>query len=127
VKALGLVAAMSLAALTGCSGFDRIDFTFESAPPDNATVTYTDIRIHAGIAVGVLARPMDGNDEMDEDTDVVLESRNPSVLGVSRAVQEDEDDPPKFVLFGVSPGSTVVTVRIDGNVEGEIPANVDAQ
>lgn len=122
-----LGAAIAVAGLTGCGGFDRLDFSFESAPPDNATVTYGDIHIHDGIAVGVIARPMDGNDEMDEDTVVELESKNPGILGVSRAVERDEDDPPKFVLFGVSPGTTSVTVRIDGNVEGEIPATVEAQ
>ena len=125
--ACALAALASLAALTGCSGFDRLDFTFESAPPDNATVSYTDIRIHSGIAVGVIARPMDGNDEMDSDTLVQLESKNPAVLGVNPAVREDPDDPPKFVLFGVSAGSTSVLVRIDGETQGEIPANVDAQ
>ena len=125
--ACALAALASLAVLTGCSGFDRLDFTFESAPPDNATVSYADIRIHSGIAVGVIARPMEGNDEMDSDTLVQLESKNPAILGVNPAVREDPDDPPKFVLFGASAGSTTVVVRIDGETQAEIPANVDAQ
>lgn len=119
---------------TACSGFDSLDITFKSAPPDNATVTFEQIRIHEGIAVGITARPMDGDEQMDEDTQLVLESRNPGVLGVAPGEQDDQDEDPEdrppnynFVLFGAKAGTTSVVVLVDGDIEAEIPAVVEPQ
>ena len=127
---LALLGAGALSALTGCSGFDRLDFTFNSAPADNATVTYEQIRIHEGIAVGVSARPMDGDEQMDEDTVVQLETKNPGVAMVMPAPRDqelEEEAPYEFVIWGVGAGSASFAVIIDGDIEGEIPVFVEAQ
>ena len=123
--------SLAAVALGGCSGFDRLDFHDKSAPPDNAVVQYEGIRIHEGIAVGVVGRPMDGNDVMSDDTKVELESRDPNVLGVGPGVPDDPNDSSKanwnFVFYGVSAGSTSVLVRVNGENQSEIPATVETQ
>ena len=127
------LAVIALAGVTGCSGFDRLDFTFKSAPPDSAQVTFQQIRIHEGIALGVTARPMDGSEQLDEDMVVELESKNPAVIGVAPGLPdfdpEEEEDRANwsFVIFGASAGTAVIEVRIDGDVEAQIPATVEAQ
>lgn len=135
MSARGLIAglaAVALAGLTGCSGFDRLDFIYSSAPPDGAAITYEGISLHAGIALGVEARPMDGDEVMDTDTRVELTSDNPGVIGVSPALPEDDVDDDevynwKFVIYGVGAGSSSITVTIDGEIEGEIPATISPQ
>jgi hypothetical protein len=126
------LAALLIAALPalGCSSFDRLDFTFRSAPPDNASVTYEEIRIHEGIAVGVAARPMDGNEQMDNDTVVQLETKHPGVVGVATAPRDEdleEEAPYEFVVWGIGAGEASLAVIIDGELEGEIPVVVLAQ
>jgi hypothetical protein len=117
--------------LLGCSGFDHLDFRYRSAPVDNGSVSYWRIRIHEATAVGVVATPMDGNEPMDETTTVGLEPDDPGVLGIARAepgdAQEDDEVNRSFVLFGVRAGATDVRVIIDGDVEGTIPATIEAQ
>lgn len=125
-----IAAALVLAGATGCSGFDHLDFTFKSAPPDGATVTFEHIQIHEGIALGVTARPMDGSDTLDESTVVQLESRDPGILGVGPGLPDDDDEDTanwSFVIFGAKAGTTTITVRIDNDLEGEIPATVEPQ
>jgi hypothetical protein len=119
------------AALVGCGGFTELDFTFRSAPADNdAIVTFQQITLHEGMAVGVIARPLDHGDEMDPDTEVVLEPNNPGVLGISpgelTSAEDSRDDPEGwiFVIYGAGVGKTDVAVRIDGDLEAHIPATV---
>lgn len=130
-SAVAITGALA-AFVAGCSGFDRLDFVYESAPPDDAIVSFEGIEIHAGIAVGVEARPVDGDEIMDEDTQVELDSRNPGVLGIAPAQPDEDVDNDdkynwKFVVFGVGPGTTQVVVTIDGEIEAEIPAVVQEQ
>ena len=119
-----------LSAVTGCSGFDRLDFTYRSAPADNASVTYEAVRMHEGIAVGVAARPMDDDEQMDTDTVVQLETKNPGVVQVAPAPRDEdleEDAPYEFVIWGVAAGEASLGVIIDGELEGEIPVFIEAQ
>lgn len=128
-----LLVAAALAGLSGCSSDYRIDFTYNSSPPDGAIISFDSIRIHEGIAVGVEAQPMDDDELMDRETFVRLVSDDPSVLGVqstlSKADVDASDDLANwsFVIFGVKTGSTRVTVYIDDELEGEIPAVVEPQ
>jgi hypothetical protein len=133
-RCFAAAAALTLSAgLLGCGGFDRLDFTYDSAPLANTSVTFEEIRIPVGFAVGVEARPIDGDEVMDEDTLVRLDSKSPGVLGVGPQEPEETDDDDtqvanwKFVFWGVSEGSTKVTVTIDDEIEAEIPATVTAQ
>jgi hypothetical protein len=128
---VSLAIAASIGGLLGCSSFDRLDFQYKSAPPDNAIVTYDAIRMHEGIAVGVVARPMDGNDVMSDDTRVELQSQNPGVIGVGQGVADDPNDTSQanwnFVFYGVGVGSAQIIVRVDGSQQTEIPVTVEAQ
>jgi hypothetical protein len=127
------IALLVMVTAAGCGGFDRLDFQYKSAPPDGATVSFDQIRIHEGIAVGVKALPYEGKDLMDEDTLVELDTANPGVLGVGRGIQDvdwdgdDERSNWNFVIFGAGAGSTEVTVRIDGDLEARIQAVVESQ
>lgn len=130
-----LAAALLGGASIGCGGIDTVDFEFRSAPPDNAIVTFEQIRIHEGVAVGVRAIPICGDEPVDEETRIEMISRNPGVFGIGPGVPQETDpeydDPDygnwNFVLFGASPGTTAVTIIIDGEPEADIPVSVDPQ
>ena len=117
----------------GCTSFDELDFTFRSVPPTNVIVSFDEIRIQEGVGVGVIARPLDDGVEMDVDTKVELESKNPGVLGVGpsepNAFEEESEDKENwtFLIWGVQAGTTEVSVRIDGELLARIPATVEAQ
>lgn len=69
---------------------------------------------------------------MDSSTEVLLQSKNPGVLGVGPGEPTDaeksrDEENWTFVIFGVAPGQTEVQVFIDGTLEAHIPATVGAQ
>jgi hypothetical protein len=115
----------------GCGGFDHLEFSYRSASVDNQTVSFNEIRIHEGIAVGVIATPMDGNDPMAKGTKVELASEDSGVLGVAPASPKEPLEKGEanwnFVIFGVKPGRTYVNVDINGEGQGRIPAEVEPQ
>ncbi len=117
--ALGLSAAV----LSGCGpDFERLDFQNRTTPPVAVTVDYTNVTIPVGIAVGVIATPYAGGDPMDEDTLVELESDDTGVIGADRAIEHGS-----FVLYGVGAGTANINVRVDGDIQGSIPATVMLQ
>jgi hypothetical protein len=119
--------------MTGCSDVYTLAFSYESGPPDNAVVSFDEIRIHEGIIVGVTARPLEDDEPMDTETTVRLVTDDSSVLGIAEglfdgdAERDDEDANWSFVVYGAKAGSTSVTVYIDGERQGEIPAVVEPQ
>ena len=122
----------TLGVLTGCSDFERIDFVVTSTPPLAVVVTYDEIRIPEGVAVVATARPMADDGVMSSDTKVDLQGADPRVLGVAFALPQEldksgDDTPWSHVLFGVQPGSTTITVRVDDDVKKEIPVVVAPQ
>jgi hypothetical protein len=125
----GIAAACGIAALSGCSDFDRIDFQYSASFPLDIQLTYEEIRLPAGIAVTTVARPMAGGSLMSRDTKVELTSGDPGVLGVAFALPNElgissENAHWAFVFYAVKAGSTEVTVRVDGEMKAEIPATV---
>src|SRR5438105_387422 len=77
-KRLGLALAAGIAlAATGCDPFTRLDFTQQTALPPGDRVDFSNMRITEGRAVGFIATPMQGREQMGSDTEVLLESRNP--------------------------------------------------
>jgi len=123
--------ASPLGLLTGCAGFDHIEFSVSSSPV-NVTVTNNEIRIPEGVAVVVKARPMTTDDVMSSDTEVKLLAGNPVFLGVSFAFpdsgsSESSEAQWSFVLSGVHVGTTTLSVQVDDEVEREIPAVIVAQ
>lgn len=127
-----IAAAGALAIMSGCSGFERIDFVYDTSLPVDVLLNDEQIRIPEGVAVITQALPTASDGVMARSTEVQLTSKDPGVLGIALALPEDFKDTDEnaqwsFVLFGVKPGTTMVTVRIDGAMEGEIPAFVDPQ
>lgn len=125
----GAAAVFMLAALSGCSDFERIDFQYSANLPLDISVSYEAIRLPAGVAVTTVARPMADGSLMARDTLVELASANPGVLGVAFALPNElgvstENADWTFVLYAVSAGSTEVTVKVDGAEEGAIPVTV---
>ena len=116
---LAPLALLGLAAV-GCHPYDQTDFNFRTAPPVPVSITNDHISITEGVAVGFIATPMSGSKEMDGD--FRLETSDSTILGVSRGTADHS-----FVVWGVAPGSTMVRVRLDGEVEAQIPATVAAQ
>lgn len=116
------LAAIALVAVGafGCSSYDQTDFNMRTSPPVPASITNDHFTITEGISVGFIATPMDGADEMKGD--FRLETGDSTILGIGRGTAERS-----FVVWGVSPGTTTVRVRLDGKVEAQIPATVVAQ
>lgn len=126
---MGVTAAFVLAAASGCSDFERIDFQYSADLPLDIRLTYEEIRLPTGVAVTTIARPMAGDSPMARGTKIELASANPAVLGVAFALPNElgvsgESAHWTFVLYAVKAGSTEVTVRVDGEMMGEIPATI---
>jgi hypothetical protein len=111
-------------ALMGCApDFDHLEMTIDTTPPLAVSISPTDVAVPVGIAVGVTATPFDTNGEK-MDTDVVLSliPQNQQVIGVQASL-----DDRSFVFFGVSPGTTSITVEVDHQRQLEIPVTVKLQ
>lgn len=123
---LGIALAGLLAPLAGCApSFDELELTPRTTPPATSSptrVTSSSIEIQAGLAIGVIARPLAGGQEMEEETVVELESDNPSVIGVDPALERGS-----FVIYGAGPGTASVDILINGAREGKLAATVTLQ
>ena len=104
--------------------------------PGFASIHEEEIRLEEGLAVAVVANPVDDDhDRLDVDTPVELVSSDDRVLGIARLEFDPDEEEEKsesrqrgdwyFVIFGHSVGSTAVEVFIDGELEQEIPAMVE--
>ena len=109
------IASLGLLCFAGC-GID-LQFEYETTPRGVTSVTPDDIVVQVSTAVAVLV--MDGDEELESDMTVSMSSQDEDILGVDPT--EDFD---VFVLYGVSPGQTSVTVRADGDHVATIPAEV---
>ena len=113
----GAVAAL-LVLGTGC-GID-LEFEYlEGGPPTHGFVEADGIEVALGTAVGV--RVTDGGDHFEEGTAITMASDDPHILAIAASTAHDE-----FVVWGVAPGTTHVTVDIDGAIADGIPAMVVA-
>ena len=130
-----LLAAFSLLAI-GCADNNHVEFEHLTSAPGNADVFENEIQIEEGLAVAVVAKPVDDDRErLELDTEVVLVSDDEQVLGIARLEHDSEEQDDRadsmqrgdwaFVIFGRSVGNTVVEVFIDGEREQEIPAMVE--
>lgn len=130
---LSLFAAIAVGALSGCSSdFERIVFLSSVNPPVDVLVTFEEIRIPEGVAVITTARPMSESGVMARDTYIELKSADEGVMGVAWTLPQEirdqsESESWDFVLFGVSAGSTTITVEVEGSAQAEIPAVVEPQ
>lgn len=116
-----LAAALLFAATTSACSADRwVEFDSISGAPPSVQVNQNRIEIPAGLAVGVVATPVEDGDPVDETLDMLPVQAG--VLGVERALEDGE-----WVIFGISPGSTTVELLFGNEVVGEIPAVVTEQ
>jgi hypothetical protein len=117
---LGLGAALALAA--GCGGenrLERVDFSYETTPPDQITVSASSIIVPTGQAIAVRAHPVMSEDELEDGDRFELRSQDQTVLGVDRG-----DEPYLFVIYGVTPGDTRVQAFVNGRPGPTINATV---
>ena len=126
---LGSAAALAIlgllgVGLAGCTpDFDRLEIKIDTLPPLAVSVEPTNVFLPAGIAVGITATPFDtSGDEMDSDVVLDLVPKNQAVLGVEASL-----DDRSFVLFGVGPGTTSISVQVDHESRTDIPVTVKLQ
>ncbi len=120
VLRLAPIAILALGAVACGPSYDQTDFNFRTSPPVPVSITNDRFTVTEGIAVGFIALPMSGSKEMEGE--FRLETSDSTILGVSRGTADRS-----FVVWGVAPGTTTVRVRLDGEVEAQIPATVTAQ
>jgi hypothetical protein len=131
------VLALSLATLAGCSSDYTLDFEYLDAPPGVVSLDNRQVLLEDGVAVAVLARPLEDNDRMDWETQLDLQSSNLRTFDIDRLEYDDERELRKdedlrdgdwsFLLWGREPGNAVLEVWIDGELEREIPVTVSRQ
>ena len=116
--------ALAGSALVGCTpDFDHVELDLVTLPPLAVAVGDRNVDMPVGVAVGVIATPFDTNgEEMDDEVVLDLISENQGVIGVETSV-----DDRSFVLFGVGPGTTTISVEIDHLKRTEIPVTVKLQ
>jgi hypothetical protein len=116
----GAAVVLFTAAAAGCGPqFDHLEFIPDARTPVPVAVTYKQIEVTVGISVGFTATPMDGNEKLDEDVRVALQSTDPNIVGIDPGLKVRS-----FVMYGVSAGEAKINVDIDGDREGVIPVTV---
>lgn len=121
--ALALIGLLG-GALMGCApDFDHLEMQIDTTPPLAVSVGPTNVALPVGVAVGITATPFDTNGEkMATDVVLALIPENQQVIGVETSL-----DDRSFVLFGVGPGTTSLTVEVDHQRRLEIPVAVKLQ
>ncbi|MFT3776147.1 MAG: hypothetical protein QM820_63195 [Minicystis sp.] len=115
------MAIVGIAALSGCGPhFDHLDFAERTSPPFPAELNRTGVTIPAGIAVAVTPIAMTDDAPM-EDVSVELVTSDSGVLGL------DHDAEGGFVIYGVSQGLATISIFVDGDAVGTMPAKVTPQ
>ena len=131
MKALRISSAVALVvmgfaggALVGCTpDFDHLEITVDTAPPLLVSVNPTNIDLPVGVAVGITATPFDtAGEAMDADVELALIAGNTSVVGVDPSIEDRS-----FVIYGVGPGTTTISVQVDHRSRSEIPVTVKLQ
>ena len=131
MKTTGLSSAIAFvmmglagSALVGCTpDFDHLEVELVTVPPLSVAVGPTNVELPVGVAVGVTAKPFDTEgEEMEDDVVLSLIPLNASVIGVETSIDERS-----FVLFGVGPGTTSISVEVDHLKRFEIPVTVKLQ
>jgi hypothetical protein len=124
---------------TGCARDFSMDFELQNLPEGagDISVGFDQIRLEDGLAVAVIARPLESSDKMDWETQVELEPTFNSSFRVERMDWDEDAEERKdhdlrdgdwnFMLWGVTPGQGTLEVFIDGDFEAEIPVFVNPQ
>jgi hypothetical protein len=110
--------------LAGACADDRkvyagLDFEITSATPDPVSIRSDRITLVAGEAVRVTATPVSSERDYTRGDTLALRAEDEAVLEVY-AGQDDRE----FVLVGLTPGTTCLSVRIDRREEDCIDVRV---
>lgn len=123
-RILAAITAFAAIGAAGCGpDFGSLDFASRTSPPAETVIDFDGISIRVGIAAGVIVTPLDDDgDRMDEETTVDLNAADTKVVGVDPVLEAGS-----FVIYGVSPGNTTISVEVDGSHEANIPVTVTLQ
>jgi hypothetical protein len=117
---LGLAASLALAAACGSENrLERVDFSYETSPPDEATVNDVSVVIRVGQAVAVRAHPVMSEDPLEDKDRFELRSSDEAILGVDEGGERF-----LFVLYGVEAGDASVQPFVNGRRGPVINATV---
>ena len=100
--------------------YDGIEIELHTEPPVPVRVSNDEFELPAGIAVAIDVKPLSSNQFDYYNSDQLeLRSDDRQVLRV-----EPTENPRRFVLVGVNPGTTCVQLEVDYEKHGCIPATV---
>ena len=113
IRSVVLAPLVMLAAACG------VDVRFEHVAGHTASNLVSPDLISLELGTATAVRLLDGDEELDEGTQIDIQTGEDSILGVDPTWDFDT-----FVFYGISPGQTDVIVTIDGELAAVIPATV---
>jgi hypothetical protein len=116
-----LATLLSAAALlTGCADEYSIEFRYLTNAPPEVIIDSERMQLPEGIAVGVEAIAVEDDHLIGAIVDFV--PVRPGIIGIDRGTQERT-----FVIYGMAVGATSIDYYFDGELIGNLPAEVTAQ
>lgn len=105
--------------LLSCDTYDGFEMTAETSPPAAVTVDASSVIVPQGIAVAVSIRAPGAEDPETGEVYINLSSSDPSVINAWPTVERNV-----FVVYGVAPGTALLTVDVEGQDNETVPAKV---
>jgi hypothetical protein len=118
-SALLAIGLLGLLTTLSCDSYDGFELRVETTPPTDVTIDAGSVILPQGTAVGVLVLAPGAEDPETGEVYVAVRSSDPSVINVWPTVEQNT-----FVIYGVSEGTAVLTVLIEGEDDESIPAKV---
>ncbi len=116
-----LATLLAAAALTtGCADDHSIEFRYLTNAPPEVVIDSDRMVVPEGIAVGVEAIAVENDHLVGDIVDFV--PVRPGIIGIDRGVQERT-----FVIYGMTVGATSVDYYFNGELIGNIAAEVTVQ
>jgi hypothetical protein len=106
----------------GCAKeYKNIDFEKVTTPPyqDQVDITSDIIQLPEGVAVAVKTKLKSKKRAYDKDDKLELQSEDEAVFRVAKTLEARQ-----FVMWGVSPGTTCMTVKVKGKEQACIDVQV---
>jgi hypothetical protein len=116
-----ILAALSLFALTGCSGIDHTTLDGVNSMPDDSSLNAGGGQLHTGIGAAFTPRVWThdfwGTHEQTSGIDV--QSSDTSVLRVAHVTNDK-----RVVVWAQSPGQATMSITLNGDVAMNVPITV---
>ena len=113
------VGLLGVLATVSCNSYEGFELRAETTPPTEVTIDANSVILPQGTAVGVLVLAPGAEDPETGEVYVSVRSSDPSVINVWPTVEQNT-----FVIYGLSEGTAVLTILIDGQDDESIPAKV---